>query len=95
LRISALKIVLIQQPQVTLLQEGLGKGWALTANEGRIIASRRKLTLSGNVRGRHQDGGTLLANKAVVDVGQGSIQLRDGYKLKTTQRNENGIQTTL
>ncbi|MDQ6951638.1 MAG: LPS export ABC transporter periplasmic protein LptC [Mariprofundales bacterium] len=95
LRISAVKIHWIEQPRVELLMAGMGKGWILTANKGRIVAGRKRLTLSGNVHGRDHSNGTLLANTAVVDVSQGGIQLRNGYTLNTLQRREKGIETTL
>jgi len=94
LRISAIKVVIVQHPHLRVYS-GAGKGWVLTAREGKIISSRKRLTLTGHVRGKNQDGGTLLAKKAVVDVRSGSVQLKGGYEIKTGQRHERGIHTAL
>jgi len=95
LRISAIKVVIVRYPEVTFLREGAGKGWVITANEGKIFSGRKKLTLSGNVHGRYIQGGDFFANKAVVDVKRGKVQLKEGYEIKTRWRKERGTLTTL
>jgi len=94
MRISAIKVVLVRRPQLNILV-GAGKGWVLTAAKGKMISSRKKLTLTGNVRGWNDHGDTLHANKAMVDMKLGSIQLKDGYEIKTRRRNERGVLTSL
>ena len=95
LRISAIKVVTVLHPEVTLFRDGAGKGWLLTANEGQIFSGRKKLTLSGNVHGRYIKGGEFFANKAVVDVKLGKVELKEGYEIKTSWRKEQGVLTTL
>jgi len=94
LRLSVIKVVLVQRPHLNILA-GAGKGWTLTASEAKMVASQKKLTLTGDVRGKNSNGGTLRANKAMVDMRLGSIQLKDGYELKTRSRNEHGVMTSL
>jgi len=94
LRISVIKVVFVQRPKLNIFA-GAGKGWTLTAAVGKMVASQKKLTLTGDVRGQNANGGTLQANKAMVDMRLGSIQLKDGYELKTRWRNEHGVLTSL
>ncbi|MDQ6998091.1 MAG: LPS export ABC transporter periplasmic protein LptC [Mariprofundus sp.] len=94
MRISVIKEVFVKHPQLNILV-GAGKGWVLTAREGKMLGSRKKLTLTGNVLGRSSNGGAFSANKVLVDIIQGSVQLKDGYELKTLRRNERGILTSL
>jgi len=94
LRISVIKVVFVRRPRLNILS-GAGKGWVLTATEGKMLASQKKLTLTGNVRGRNNNGGTLRANKAMVDMRLGSIQLKGGYEIKTSSRHEHGVLTSL
>ena len=95
LRISVLKVVRISSPEVELLRKGPGQGWVLRAEKGRIVVGRKELTLTGKVQGMRADGGMLLANRVIINVVDGLIQLKDGYELKTAQRCERGIRTTL
>ena len=95
MRISAVKMVYVRQPVVKLLQPGAGQGWVLTATEGKMVGSQKRLILRGHVRGIHSTGGTLQANEAVVDVKQASVQLKGGYEINTSRRKEHGIQTRL
>jgi len=94
LRISVIKVVFVQHPKLKILL-GSSKGWVLTAAEGKMVASQKKLTLTGNVRGQRSNGDTLRANKAMVDMRLGNIQLKDGYEIKTRSRHEHGILTSL
>jgi len=94
LRISVIKVVFVQHPKLNILV-GAGRGWVLTAEKGKMVANQKRLTLTGDVRGQNSNGGTLRANKAIVNMRLGSIQLKDGYELKTRSRNEHGILTSL
>jgi len=94
LRISVIKVVYVRRPQLNILV-GAAKGWVLTAAEGKMVSSRKKLTLTGDIRGKNDNGGTLRANKAMVDMQLGSVQLKDGYEIKTSLRHERGILTSL
>ncbi len=95
LRIAALRVMHIRKPVIMLLQPGFASGWQLQANQGRMIAGKKQLTLQGEVRGSNTNGGRLWANSAVIDSQHGTVQLRNGFELSMPGRHERGSQTTL